>query len=44
LIAKVRNVAIVSTKKKIKKKKKKKKKEEKKSVTVHAELAYVCLV
>jgi hypothetical protein len=44
LIAKVRNVAIVSTKKKIKKKKKKKKKAEKKSVTVHAELAYVCLV
>jgi hypothetical protein len=44
LIAKVRNVAIVSTKQKIKKKKKKKKKEEKKSVTVHAELAYVCLV
>jgi hypothetical protein len=31
-------------KKTIKKKKKKKKKEEKKSVTVHAELAYVCLV
>jgi hypothetical protein len=44
LIAKVRNVAIVSTKQNIKKKKKKKKKEEKKSVTVHAELAYVCLV
>jgi hypothetical protein len=43
LIEKLTNVAIL-TKKQNNKKKKKKKKEEKKSVTVHAELAYVCLV